>query len=54
MRGGRSVGHIQIAPKELNLGQPRTNPEGSKAWGWDPEPADLKPSALTTRPHGLQ
>ena len=54
MRGGRPVGHIQSAPKELNSGQPRTNPVSGKAWGWDPEPADLKPSALTTRPHGLQ
>ena len=41
------------ATKELNLGQPRTNPVSSRVEGLNLGPPDYKSSALTTRPHCL-
>ena len=50
LAGGRSVGYLHSAAKELNSGQPRKNPVSNRVEGLNPGPADYKSSTLTTQP----
>ena len=52
--GGKPVGYLQSAAKELNSGQPTTNPANGRVEGLNPGPPDYKSSALITRPRYLR
>ena len=54
LAGDRPVGYLQSAAKELNSGQPRTNPANGRMEDLNPGTPDYKSDALTTRPRCLQ
>ena len=48
LAGGRPVGYLHSAAKELNSGRPRTNPTHGGVEDLNPGPPDYKSSTLTT------